>query len=172
MRLLSIAAIMLLALDLTGCSVFMAAHEEASPDLTVLKVGTPRKTVEQVLTNRLTEGGARGEREVTYQFFTNDEKSVGRATVYGLLDIATLGLAELATTPIEALQGKKHLVTIVYDKSSRVQSVRHRVEEAALPKPERALGIEQDPATSAPVTAISDKRPPVAVLPEARARPL
>ncbi len=127
---------------LTGCSVIMAAHDEKDIDLKTLRTGMHRSEVEQILTNKLHEGGAHYGRAVTYQYFTGDERSLGRAAAYGLLDIATLGLAEIVTTPVEALQGDKHLVTVTYDAEGRVVRVRDTIERAPLDKPERMLGLE------------------------------
>lgn len=109
---------------------------------------------------------------MTYQFYTKDDPSIGRAAVYGLLDIATLGIAEVATTPIEALQGNKHLVTVTYDAQNRVRRVQQRVEKAPLPKPEEALGIEDSGPGITPATATTERTAPEAILPDARARPL
>lgn len=171
-RLIRVSFALFLAIPLSSCSVFMAASSNENPDLSVLKAGTPRKRVEQVFTNIIEEGGSRGERRVTYQFYTEDDASIGRAAVYGVLDIATLGLAEIATTPIEALQGKKHLVTVTYDGESRVTRVKQRVEDAPLPKPERALGLEDEQPGLTPAAAASDGKAPQATLPDARARQL
>jgi len=129
---------------LSGCAVVMAAHQTDDIDIKTLAVGTPRAEVEAVLSNSIEEGAGRVGKSATYQYFTGDEKSYGRATVYGLLDLATLGAAELATTSIEALQGDKHIVKVEYDAHGRLLSLQETVEKAVLEKPEKILGLEKE----------------------------
>jgi hypothetical protein len=146
----------------SGCSIVMAAHESEPVNLQSLRAGTPRIEVEKLLTNTLSEGGPYSGRVVTYQYYTGHQRSYGRAAAYGLLDIASLGLAEIATTSVEALQGDKHLVTVGYDTSGRLAWLREKIEKAPLDKPERLLGIEASPAAK-PASPV----PPQPRLPEA-----
>lgn len=150
------------SLFLSGCSVVMAAHQAEDIDVSKIAAGTPRAEVETVLSNTIEEGGKRSGKTVTYQFFTNDEKSYGRAAVYGLLDLATVGFAEIATTSIEALQGDKHLVVVEYDSNGKLISLKETVEKAPLEKPERILGIEKDEPQLQPAVLT----PPAPALPD------
>ena len=47
----------------------------------------------------------------------------GRALGHGALDLFTLGLWEIAGTPIEAMQGETYTLTVEYDKSDKVPKV-------------------------------------------------
>ncbi|MCC6219941.1 MAG: hypothetical protein IT291_01730 [Deltaproteobacteria bacterium] len=134
----------LMSLAFSGCSVFMAAHADKAPDDSVLRVGNPKSLVEAQFNNIISSHKTRSGSVTTYQFFTNDEKSYGRAATYAVVDIATLGLAEVFTTPVEALQGDKHVIVVTYDMNDRIRKVeRHQAVKALLPKPEKALGIEK-----------------------------
>jgi len=129
--------------SLSSCSVYMAAKGNDEVDLSVLKPGTKRSAVEAVFGKPVaplrpdTESGV-----VSYQYFTGDEPSTQRAVVYGILDVATLGIAEVVGTPVEALQGDKHIVEVNYDKENVVQAVNIYFLRAPLAKPEKFLGVD------------------------------
>lgn len=149
---------MFLVLPLTsGCSVFMAASSSQEPDTAVYRVGTPQNILEEQLGRPISSIRSPRGRINTYQYFTNDKASPGRAATYALLDVLTLGIAEIFTTPIEALQGDKHTVEVSYDHNKRVTRVKHSHIEAPLPPPEEFLGLNKlgnKPET--PVKAVSD----------------
>ena len=79
----------------------------------------------------------------TYQFFTGDKASYQRAAVYTILDVLTIGAAEIFTTPVEALQGDKHVVYVVYDLNDKVEEINVRSSKAPLDTPEKMLGIDE-----------------------------
>ncbi len=128
---------------LTGCSVMMAAHGLNEPNLAVLQPGAPRAAVEQELTNPIQSERTRRGTRVTYQFFSNDKPSAQRAVIYGLIDIATLGLAELATSPLEAAQGNCEQVLVEYNSDDRLLSAKRITADADLPTPEALIGLKQ-----------------------------
>lgn len=49
--------------------------------------------------------------------------NAGRALAHGALDLATLGLWEIAGTPIEAMQGETFYLTVEYDQNDKVTKV-------------------------------------------------
>jgi hypothetical protein len=55
-----------------------------------------------------------------YRYEVGNEPSAGRAAGHAVLDVLTLGLWEIAGTPIEAVQGEKYTATIVYDGNDKV----------------------------------------------------
>jgi hypothetical protein len=119
----------------TGCSVFMAASGSTTPDLSILEPGTSRKVIEQTLGKPLRQRRLKWENEATYQFFTNDEPNYGRATSYAFLAGMTMGLSEVVTAPLEAVQGDRHEITITYNRFNRLKKYRHETYKAPLPPP-------------------------------------
>lgn len=147
---------LLLALPLiSGCSVIMAANSEGEPDLSVLRSGTPEAKVEEQLGKPISSIRHRTNKVNTYQYFTNDDPSFGRAATYVVLDIITVGVAEVITTPVEALQGDKHVIEVTFDLYNRVESVKKSFSEAPLPKPEKVLGLEKQPSAEPPITPVA-----------------
>ena len=129
--------------SLSSCSVYMASKGSDETDLSVLQPGTPRERVEFALGKPIAASRAETPKNVvSYQYFTGDEPSVPRAVVYGVLDVATLGVAEVVSTPIESLQGDKHIVEIRYDKANHVQEANVFFQAAPMEKPEKMLGVD------------------------------
>ena len=115
---------LLLAISLTGCSVGMAMSGSEAPDLSVVRSGADRGTVElqlgspvDVVTND--EGCA----VCKYEFETGNEPSAGRAVFHGAMDVLTLGFWEIVGTPVEGFQGKKRQVMITYDQNDKITEV-------------------------------------------------
>ena len=134
-----LSAVVVVAL-LGGCSVFMAASGSKEPDLASIRIGrSNRSQVEKQLGKPISFIRKGYGDEATYQYFTGDKPSYGRAAVYAGLDVVTLGLAELATSPIESLQGDKHTVVILYTPSGIVKDFKHEVMKAPLPPPEKLV---------------------------------
>ncbi|MCB0323333.1 MAG: hypothetical protein KDD69_07150 [Bdellovibrionales bacterium] len=146
----------------SGCSVFMAAHASEEPDLRVLATGTDRLSVESQLGKPIAVERTRTGDLATYQYFTGDKANFNRAALYTVLDIVTLGIAELVTSPIESLQGDKHIVTVNYDLNGRLVGSNKEVSPQPIPKPEQLVGMTDGtaPATESAVQeahAQSDK---------------
>jgi len=139
---------------LSGCSIIMAASAEDEPNLSAIEVGMSRSTVEQELDNMLSSVRTREGKMVTYQYFTGDEKSYGRAVTYVVLDVLTVGVAELITTPIETLKCDKHVIEITYDFQDRVKSIKHSVINSPTAEPKQV--IETDESDTA-IAKISEK---------------
>lgn len=140
----NIALLVVLMISLSGCSVFMAATSHPEPDITILAQGQTRAVIEKELgkpIQNIREGT--GDR-ATYQFITGDKPDYRRAAVYALLTGVTLGASELVTSPIEALQGQRHVVEVFYDTRGRVRSFRHTVNDAPLPRPQELVGLSKE----------------------------
>lgn len=101
-----------LVVFLAGCSVFMAAKKEgvAIEDLTQCKTRgcLISKGAEPVDTKK-DENGC-----VVEEIFKcmHPKGSSGRAAMHGILDVCTLGLWEIAGTPIEGSKGEKRFYSI------------------------------------------------------------
>lgn len=105
----------------SGCSVGMALSGKKEPNLGMIRVGASRGEVEMVLGDAIkTISLADGKRIDSYEYELGNEPSAGRAVGHGAIDCLTLGLWEIVGTPIEAIQGKKHLVNITYDENDKV----------------------------------------------------
>ncbi len=111
---------------LSGCSVGMAVAGDEQPDLSVALVGTTKAEID-------TEFGAPVEIKVReddgadclYIFVLGDEPSYSRAVLHAGLDVFSLGLWELAGTPIEKAveETQEYWMTVVYDADATVKSV-------------------------------------------------
>ena len=106
---------------LSGCSVGMALSGSPNPDLGAVKTGASRGEIElhlgSPISSTLLEGGHRAD---LYQYEIGNEPSAGRAAGHAVLDVLTLGLWEIAGTPIEGVQGEKYTATIEYDENDKV----------------------------------------------------
>ena len=127
----------------SGCSPFMAASASKPPDLSVLSAGANRSEIDRELGKPISII-RRGPKVIaTYQYFTGDEANYRRAALYAVLDGLTMGISELVTFPMEALQGDKNMVVVTYDHKGRLISTEQWMEEAPLPKPEKLVGLEE-----------------------------
>lgn len=126
-----------------GCSVGMALHGEEQRDLSTLKVGADRSQVETTLFTPASEVSLPdGHTQCTYFFEVGNEPSAGRAAMHGLMDVLTLGIWELAGTPIEATQGDDMQVVVIYDAAGKVETfhVTQRETNTASPAPSPKSG--------------------------------
>jgi hypothetical protein len=103
----SIAIFSVIAIT-SGCSVAMAAKQREGTDLTVVSQGISRAEVEEVLGAPLSTTTSPDGEWATYQYVTPKEASGGRAIAHGAMDILTLGLWEIAGTPIEESGDEKY----------------------------------------------------------------
>ena len=123
-RIIMIGALLVSGAGLSACSVGMAAAGKEDPNLAVCKVGSTRLDIEREL------GGPRdsktlddGSLECVYEYEVGNEPSPGRAVMHGGLDLLTLGLWEIVGTPLEAVQGTKYEMTVVYGADGTAKSV-------------------------------------------------
>lgn len=118
---MKIFSILIVSLALAGCSVGMAARTGGVKTEDVVACETRDCFLSQdkveVLNSTTSEAGQLTE---AYKFQLK-RGSVGRAAMHGLLDVATLGIWEVAGTPIEATKKKKYvIITATYDDNGRV----------------------------------------------------
>lgn len=111
-------------LCLCGCSVGMAMSGKKEPNMGAIRVGSTRGEVEMHLgspaTSTTLEDGTRVD---IYEYELGNEPSAGRAIGHGVLDVLTLGLWEIAGTPIEGFQGDKRQISIKYDSNDCVKAI-------------------------------------------------
>jgi len=125
---------------LSGCSVFMAASSNKDIDLSSIHAGSStRHDVDKILGKPIRFDRKSYGDEATYQYFTGDQASYGRAALYVGLDIITFGFAEIVTSPIESLQGDKHTLIITYAPNGVIREARHEVMKAPLQAPEKVV---------------------------------
>lgn len=110
-------------LFLAGCSVGMAMSGKKEPQLGAVRAGATRGEVELQLGHPVEAHEENGRRVDIYEYEIGNEPSAGRAIGHGVMDVLTLGLWEVAGTPIEATQGDKKRLAITYDDNDIVTHV-------------------------------------------------
>ena len=123
-RLVSIVALSMLLPGLQACSVGMALSGEEAPNLAACRVGAPKSDIEvqlgpPVSVTTLPDGS----QSCTYEYEIGNEPSPGRAVAHGAMDVLTLGIWEVVGTPVEALQGSKYRMTVVYDQENVAKEI-------------------------------------------------
>ncbi len=120
MKTLVVLFVLVIAAATSACSINRALDEPHKKDYNVLQPGTSRDLVRAELGQPLVSVS-----HDDCDVFSFQEGSSGwkymRAVSYGVLDVATLGAAELATNPTEAAVGKDKLrVRACYDARQNV----------------------------------------------------
>ena len=114
----------LILLLLSGCSVGMAMSGKETPNLGMVQVGASRGEIELTLGHPVkTVTLDHGNRMDVYEYQVGNEPSAGRAAGHAVMDLLTLGLWEIIGTPVEASQGDKRTLTIIYDEDDRVMKI-------------------------------------------------
>jgi hypothetical protein len=105
----------------------MAASGKPGPNLAACQVGATRPDIERELgTPTGVESTPEGGTACTYQYELGDEPSAGRAVAHAGLDVLTFGLWEVVGTPIEAVQGDKYEMKVVYGPDGHAESITSR----------------------------------------------
>ena len=115
-NLMTVSPVLIAGVLLSGCSVVMASKHRGVEVAEIMNCQVEacflalRDT--EVLTTDDTEEG----KSVTYRSLKKQGSS-GRAVMHGLLDVATLGIWEVAGTPIESSKKKErfYIYTVAYD---------------------------------------------------------
>jgi len=119
-----------LASALSGCSIGMALSGHKDPNLQTLHVGSTMEEVElelgQPKESHPTSYGARTD---IYEYEVNNEPSSGRAAMYLLYDVLTIGIAEIIFTPAELMTGEKKRLPIYYGVDGRVAGINETAPE-------------------------------------------
>lgn len=168
------SAAVLVAVVLSGCSVYMAASSDGKKDLSVLRPGTDRDTVIAELGAPITsdwietaalspDAEPKRERVDIFKFLLerSSASNSGRAVAYGAAAVLTLGLSELVTTPLEAGVGDagERRCRIVYDEDDRVSRIESFDDGEWIPVGEDvAAAAERDDEAQAEAEAEADKR--------------
>lgn len=122
MKKILVVMILAMALFSSGCSVVMAVKQPEEKNLDVLSVGNHQDVVRAELGAPTSTGliGIGGEK-LEYDVFGFSEGNsrgwgVGRALLYGVLDVFTFGLWEVVGTPIEGgiSGGEKRNIRVIY----------------------------------------------------------
>jgi hypothetical protein len=118
----------IIVLNLTGCSVFMAAQLPDKKDLNVLKPGVPRSVVIAEMGTPSSYDELEGTRTEVYKFkqgYSTPNK-ITRAVFHGTADLFTCGLWEAVATPGEYyFSGTDTIVMVSYDATNRVEKVQY-----------------------------------------------
>jgi len=113
-----------MAVLLSGCSVYMAAKKEGVrlEDLCQCKTRgcVLSKGAVPISSEKAEEGGV-----VDVYIVQAPKGSAARAVMHGVLDVFTLGIWEVAGTPIEGSLGKKrqYAIRVTYDNEDNVKKV-------------------------------------------------
>lgn len=110
-------------LMMQGCSVGMAMSGKKQPELGAIRVGATRGEIELQLGAPVEIREENGQRVDVYEYEIGNEPSAGRAIGHGVMDVLTLGIWEIAGTPIEGVQGEKKRLIITYDENDVVTKV-------------------------------------------------
>lgn len=115
-----------LVLATSGCAVHMAATQPSSKPTSLFRIGTPKEKLVAYFgapTSTVVRNG------VTYDVYTftngsNGTTKVLKCLLYGICDLATLGITEIIFTPAEsALRSRDKAYEVSYDAEGRVDKV-------------------------------------------------
>ncbi|MFQ5533296.1 MAG: hypothetical protein ACE5EM_00545 [Sphingomonadales bacterium] len=116
-----ITVVSVLGVSLGACSVAMASKKKGVDVQDIMDCQNEScllslKDTEELKTQESEEG-----KIVTYRSLQK-QGSTGRAVMHGLLDVATLGIWEIAGTPIEASKNndKFYVYSVTYDQEGNV----------------------------------------------------
>lgn len=107
--------------QLTGCSVMMAANQDGRKDVSLLKAGTPRVLIQGEFGYPMSSGMIDGHKCDIIKFHQgySDGARVARAATWAVADVATLGLTEVISTPVEAAaNGNEVSYQVCYDSAT------------------------------------------------------
>ena len=120
------SAIILAALPLSGCAVYMAANQPSEKNLALLSPGTPRNLVVSEFGTPVTSETKDGARHDVIKFtqgYSTGAKAA-RAIAHGAADVFTAGLWEAVGTPVEGtFNGDQMSAEVVYDAGDRVAQI-------------------------------------------------
>lgn len=119
----AMSVMLISCLFMAGCSVGMAMSGKKEPQLGAVRAGATRGEVELQLGHPVEAHEENGRRVDIYEYEIGNEPSAGRAIGHGVMDVLTLGLWEVAGTPIEGMQGEKKRLAITYDEHDIVTHV-------------------------------------------------
>ena len=126
MKLRKLGTIAFLVLLLNACSVYMASHQPTQKNEALFKVGTSRDILIAEFGVPATSGVQDGKKYEIYRFtqgYSQGAKTA-RALVEGTADVFTLGITEVISTPVEAMNdGSLRAYKVTYDGNDVVDQV-------------------------------------------------
>lgn len=100
---------LLFSMQLSACTMMFVSDEERPPDLSKIRVGTPRAEVEQALGKPLyeirPEFGSRAARKCEYQYLVKDQVKPDRS-FWTKVNDAMSGFRQIVVTVYYDLQGR------------------------------------------------------------------
>lgn len=111
---------------LSGCSVYMASQQPDKKDVSLFKRGTPRSVLLGEFGYPMAQTEHDGKKWDVWRFRQgySDGAKTGRAVGHAAMDVLTLGIWEVAGTPIEtAADGNMVSYEIAYDEHGNVSDV-------------------------------------------------
>ncbi|MBA2655923.1 MAG: hypothetical protein H0U70_02950 [Tatlockia sp.] len=118
----------IISINLVSCAVVKATNQPGRKDLSVLNIHKPRSHVIAELGKPLSTHIHMGQRTDIYSFIQgySTGNKAARAIGHGVADVFTLGLWEVAGTPIEGIaNGRNIQVEVTYDSNDRVERVNY-----------------------------------------------
>ena len=141
----AISSLVLTSLWLTGCSVLMAMDGGEEYDFSLLKEGTSREAILASFGSpKSSEAAEDGKIVDTYVLEEGDKSKPGIAAAHLAMDLATLGIWEIAGTAFELNEGRDVTYEITYNPDGKIASVNPPL-YGAVPKP-RNFGIKTNDA--------------------------
>jgi outer membrane protein assembly factor BamE (lipoprotein component of BamABCDE complex) len=126
MKLVKLGAVACMTLLLNACSVYMAANQPTQKNEALFKVGTSRDSLIAEFGVPATSGVQDGKKYEIYRFtqgYSQGNKAA-RALVEGTADVFTLGITEVISTPVEAMNdGSLRVYKVTYDSNDVVDQV-------------------------------------------------
>ena len=123
----SAALLVVLAISVSGCSVFMAAKQPEKKDISLLKEGVSRAVLISEFGAPVVSEYKNDKRFEIFKFvqgYSTGAKA-GRAFFHGAASVATLGLWELVGTPTEiTFNGDEMAFQVSYDENDLVDEVK------------------------------------------------
>ena len=124
---LSAALLVILTMQVSGCSVFMAAKQPEKKDISLLKEGVSRAVLISEFGAPVVSEYKNNKRFEIFKFvqgYSTGAKA-GRAFFHGAASVATLGLWELVGTPAEiTFNGDEMAFQVSYDENDLVDEVK------------------------------------------------
>lgn len=119
--------LVVLAISVSGCSVFMAAKQPEKKDISLLKEGVSRAVLISEFGAPVISEYKNDKRFEIFKFvqgYSTGAKA-GRAFFHGAASVATLGLWELVGTPAEiTFNGDEMAFQVSYDENDLVNEVK------------------------------------------------
>ena len=114
--------LLFLSIQVSGCSVFMAADQPDKKPIELFKVGVPRSMILAEFGMPMASEEKDGKKHEIFAFtqgYSGGAKA-GRAVFHGVADVLTLGLWEIVGTPTEGVfDGKEMAYEVSYDDDDR-----------------------------------------------------